>query len=361
MSDVLRTLVDDADRIHAEYRRNFAGRSRFTRDLGLLDRLIAETAATAKRARTVSGADAELLPLLTEREALYKAERDRIAALQAGGPDEEVAHHARMWSQLGRMRYLRNYAGHARTTRDLGLLQALAADQRHWLDLLRAAAARHDGDWHADVIEQLERNARLFEGEVEQIRQAQQGLDPLRSAQLQSTLANAQFDSWRLHFQDRPRRSRRPTLLRRMIGNLERIHGAMVAARDAGVKEQFNLGNIDNVAGRITAWKAELERIESLRAKLGPDEVAGALGDDANSWFSRFRSDFGGRSYKDIDPVALGKVCEGLQEVALAMEDHHATWRRELNRKNLHIVLENLRAHEGEFERVRDAHKPAKG
>lgn len=357
MSEALRSLAEQAERIHAEYRRHFAGRARYTRELSRLDTLLADIRKLVAQAQTVPGADAELLPVLSQRLELYGAERQAIASVQAGGEDEAVAYRTGEWTRLVRRRYIRAFAGQNRLTRDLGLLQSMAADQRRWRDELRAVAARHEAGWHQEELGLMDDNVGIFETEAKAIEDAVAALEPERRAQVLATLANAQFDSWRLHFQGKTRGGRRPALLRRMIGSLERIHRDMLAVRDQGFNESFHQGNIENVAGRIRAWKEELRLIEGARATRDPDEVGATLGDEANKWFNEYRAQFAGKPRQGLDIDGLARVCEGLFEVALTMEDQHATWRRKLNARNLDIVIENLKAYEREFEQVREAQK----
>ncbi|MCB9780094.1 MAG: hypothetical protein H6742_16125 [Alphaproteobacteria bacterium] len=357
MSD-LRTLAAEAERIHTEYRRHFAGRSRYTRELGKLDELIAATDKAIAGAGGVSGADTELLPTLQQRAEMYRGERKAIAQLQSGGPDEALAHRTGAWSRLSRQRYMRNFAGQRRSTRDIGLLQALADDQAFWRDELQTAARRHDGDWHADDLAMMRHNADLYLGEVDQIHQARTELADNLRAQALATEANHQFRSWRLHFQDKPRRTRRAALLKRMVGSLERIHGDMLALRDKGFSESFHTGNIDNVARRIPLWKEELQRINEARAILTPDQLAGGLGEEANGWFTRYRDELAGKNRRTVSLEALAEICEGLFEVARAMEDQHRTWQSELNEKNLLVTLDNLKTYEREFELVRETQQP---
>ena len=89
-----------ADALHERYRRGFVGRSRATRDLGALDALIAETTG--------------LLPLLAqsaalrgqteERLTLYRAEREAIATIQAGGANAVAAWRLAEWGWTAQQR-----------------------------------------------------------------------------------------------------------------------------------------------------------------------------------------------------------------------------------------------------------------
>ena len=106
MSD-LRTLADRVESIHTRYRQNFAGRSRISRDIGLLDQLIASLEGVASEASGLADAG-ELLPVVEQRLTLYRTEREAIHKAQSGGPDEVVAHRIADWSWLNHRRYVRH-------------------------------------------------------------------------------------------------------------------------------------------------------------------------------------------------------------------------------------------------------------
>lgn len=350
--DELCALAERAERIHAEYRQHFAGKSRFTRDLSRLDRLISDLSAVRAEAEAAGDRDS-LLPVVRERESLYRAERERIAKVQAGGPDEGLASRIDNWARLARRRYIRNFAGQPRLSRDLGLLKEMLADMHHRRTRFVDVASRHDEAWHTGVREALDRNISLFESELAAITSARAAVAADRLAPLLATLANGQFAVWRRHFANRPRSFRRPPLLRRIIEQLEEIHAAMEKLRDDGVKTAQHLGNIRIVTERLATWRRELSLIESARGRAGPDGIATGLAEEANGWFQRYRDGFAGRDRASVDLAALSDICEGLHEVAHAMDELDRVWGRPRNAGNLEVVLENLKSYEREWELVK--------
>jgi hypothetical protein len=138
------------------------------------------------------------------------------------------------------------------------------------------------------------------------------------------------------------------------MGQLQMIHAEMITVRDQGVRTESHLANITKVAERIRHHNDERANIERARMARTTREVTGALGDDANQLFAAFRKDFAGQPRATRNIQLLAELCERTQEVARAMNDMQRERPDDLNRKNLTIVLDQLRGWEREFEAVRN-------
>jgi hypothetical protein len=353
MSD-LRTIADRVQAVHDRYRRDFAGRSRISRDLALLDQFIAtlEGAASEVAALADSG---ELAPLLEQRLKLYNDERAAIAKAQSGGPDEVVAHRIADWSWLNHRRYVRHFAGQSRPTRDLGLLNEIIAEQRRYQNDLAKLTARQAPGWRAELLAQIESNLQMYIGELDAIPAARNEMGAHRRVGVLATAANTQFGLWRTHFSEKSRRTRRAALLRRMLSQLESIHAEMLKAREQGIKTDTHLGNIEKVSGRLTLYQRELNLIEQAAASADPDDLGRALGSEANEQFSAYRNSFAGKARTEVDLDALGTICDCLQEIVRSMDMIDRTWARTVNAKNLGVVIDNLKQYEREHTRITQA------
>jgi hypothetical protein len=341
MSD-LRTIADRVQSIHDRYRSEFAGRSRISRDLSLLDQLIASLEGDAAEAGALADSG-ELSPLIDTRLTLYRDERAAIHKAQTGGPDEAVAHRIADWSWLNHRRYVRHFAGKSRPTRDLGLLREIVEEQRRYRDEL------------AKLLSQIESNLTMYTTELDAIPAARNEQGAHRRVAVLATAANTQFGLWRDHFAEKSRRTRRAALLRRMIAQLADIHAEMERARDQGIKTETHLGNISKVASRLDLYRRELTLIEQAAASAGPDEIARGLGSDANDQFSAYRTGFAGKARTQVDQEKLGAICDQLQEIVRSMDTLDRTWARPVNAKNLGVVLENLKQYEREHHLITQA------
>ncbi|MFT5679677.1 MAG: hypothetical protein ACI8RZ_000582 [Myxococcota bacterium] len=353
MSD-LRTLADRVQSIHDRYRREFAGRSRISRDLTLLDQLIASLDGARTEVEALADAG-ELGPLITTRLTLYRDERAAIHKAQTGGPDEVLAHRIADWSWLNHRRYVRHFAGKSRPTRDLGLLKEVAEEQRRYRDELAKLMARQAPGWRGELLAQIETNLNMYTAELTAIPGARSELGANRRVGVQATAANTQFGLWRSHFAEKSRRTRRAALLRRMVGQLEVIHVNMEHARDQGIRTDSHISNISKVKSRLELYRRELTLIEQAAASAGPDEIARALGSEANDQFAAYRTEFAGKSRTQVDQEKLSAICDQLQEIVRNMDTLDRTWARPVNAKNLGVVLENLKQYEREHHLISQA------
>jgi hypothetical protein len=353
----LEVLTRRANTINEQYRKNFAGRSRISRDASMLDTLIADVQQVAVEAGSLAGAGESLLPTLRDWESVYRTEREAIRGLQAQGDDAVTAARLHDAAWLSLQRYQRQFAGHRRATRDVALLaeqhsQALAA-----LATFNALGRAQDKSWMPDTRSQLTGNADLYGKEVVEIRQARKSLAPDERARALATVANGQFDLWRRHFQDQPRRTRRPALLERVAGALEAVQAEMEAVRDGGVRTEAHLGNITKVKDRAAHYRRELEQVRKARAGVRPADLAGLYGDEANVQFKRYRENFTGKSRLAVDLATLEDLCERLHELRFSMDELDREYGLAGNLSNLGVVNDNLKGYEREYANIVKARK----
>lgn len=346
------TLNETATALHDRYRRQFAGKSRATRDLGALDSIIADT-------RALLPALAQSLSLRTEVEerlATYEREREAIARIQAGGEDARVAWRHAEWSDLAIQRYRREFGGQNRLTRDQWLLEELAAEEGRRVKAVTPLAKKL-GDATLDGrLDIMRKNAVLFTEEAAKIAQARKDIRPADRISTLATLANRQFALYRHHFEGKARASRRAGLLERIIKALTAIHAEMEAARAAGITLPQHVENIGKVAARIQHHRDELAKVKDAQVNTPTAQLVGQLGDDANQWIARYRDEFAGKPRQGRDLGALADICDGMHEVARAMGE--VGFADDINEKNLGIVLEHLKVAEREFGAIRDASRP---
>ena len=344
-------LTQKLEEIHNQYRSEFAGRSRVTRQPDLLDAMIGRVQEVLVQAADAPAA----LSLGREREALYRKERDLIREALAGGPDVAEASALHDWSYLVLRRYGRNFAGRPRASRDLSLLDELLDLQSRWLRRFDEVAARHESGWQAPVRDLMAKNEALFaseRGEILKARAAREGQERMSDL---ARRANEQFQAYRTHFAEKSRKSRHVPLLARVLRNLEGIHAEMVALRDGGFVDERHKENIGKVDQRIQHHRRELQAIQQARAGLNAGERSSAYAGEANTLFGTYRSSFAGRDRTTVDPDQLHEICEQLQVVAQQMEGLDRESGLEANRKNLAIVVDNLKRYEREFERILEA------
>lgn len=360
MADI-RTLAQRVRDVHDRYQREFANRSRITRDLSRLDSMIATLEGVLLEATGEPEAQSSLLPTVRQRLDLYRAEREAISKAQSGGPAEVTAHRVSEWSWLNTQRYRRNFAGQNRLTRDLGMLREMRDEQRRWHTQLQQAAGNMPAGWRTELMDQLSKDADLYDRESQAIVQARASLADERKVSTYATVANGQFGLWREHFANRSRSGRRLPLLDRMIVQLKDTLAQMESLRGSGHGSTTNEDNIGKVRDRVETWTREQGLIERAIAQAGPEQVSSTLANDANDHFKMYRENFAGKSRATVDAELLGNICERLHEIARTMDTLDRTWALPRNAKNLEVVLENLKMYEREYSEVRSAQEKANG
>jgi hypothetical protein len=353
-SDRLAQLTARADQAHDRYRREFAGRSRIGRDATVLDGLVAQLQQVLVETDSVDGAGA-LRTTIEQRIAMYRTERTAIAEAQAGGPDVAAAFRLHDWSWMDSRRYARHFAGQGRSTRDLGLMDEMRDGERARLAKLETIAGRHDAGWRADSIAAMQQGVTLYSGESKAIAETRAGLSGGQLAQVLATAANAQFGLYRAHFEGQSRRTRRPAMLKRILGQLEDIAAGMERLQKTGLDNDSNAGNIQKVRDRIRHHRDELVKVKQARANTTAADLSGAYADEANGMFKDYREKFAGRPRKDVDATGLSALCDKILVVAQNMADLHEASALDVVDKNLSVTLDNLKAYEREWSRVQEA------
>lgn len=366
MATIVENLGKELEELDREYATGFAGQSRLTRDLDLLDKIIKRAASVLERIDQIPSA-AQGPELIRLREAamqnlgLYSQERTAIQRAQEVGPSFEAFSMEATNANLVFARYGRHFAGKDRSTRDLALLGELV-DELKQIDKRMAAlldeSKTQDFERDRKVVKD---NLAQYQSEIEQIENAQKSGTPEQRASILATLANDQFALYQAHFAGEPRISRRPALLMRIVSSLKKVHERMVSHRDGGLDLEFNTKNIAIVEDRLKVYETELAEIRKVRQATAMPDIMGELGGAANKLFDEYRSGFADKPRSQVDLEKLGKVCDKLAEIRRQMNEMSWAEENEMNARNLEIVTEQLVMFEGEYEAVVAAKSQANG
>lgn len=365
MATIVDNLGKELEELDRDYASGFAGQSRLTRDLALLDKIIARGTSILQRIDKIPSA-AQGPDLLRLRESavqnldLYAQERVAIQRAQEVGPVFEAFSIEATNANLVFARYARHFAGKDRSTRDLALLGELVEElkqiDKRMTSLVEESNAQ-DFERDRKVVRD---NLAQYQKEIELIDNAQKSGTPEQRAGVLATLANNQFAVYQAHFAGEPRVSRRPALLMRIISSLKKIHERMVGYRDGGLDLDFNTRNIGIVEDRLKIYENELGEVRKVRQATSMPDIMGELGGAANKLFDDYRSGFADKARTQVDLDMLGTICDKLSEIRRQMSEMSWAEENEMNTKNLEIVTEQLVMFEGEYEAVVAAKAQAK-
>lgn len=358
------SIQTEFDAINGEYESHFAGQSRATRELSKLDQLISRTKSLLARLDAIPAAarGAELDKLRTdidEQRKLFEAERPQIERAKKLGPTLDRFAPLATAANLTFSRYTRHFAGQGRDTRDVELLddmiEELVKVEKDMTEVINKTSTEEFRNDRSIVQQNLE----MYKSEREQVVKTQTGGSPEARAERCATLANNQFENYRLHFAGQNRATRRPQLLQRFIKSLERIQGIMRDVEKTGYAPDFNKNNIDIVQQNLEMYRSELAEIRKTKEQNSLDDIAGNLGDAANQLFAEYRENFAGKNRTQVDHKLLSSICDRLYEVFRQMRDIDRVNKVEMNTKNLQIVTDQVSMFCREYDQILEARKAA--
>ena len=346
------------EEIRQQYRVNYAGHPRYNRQrgplLGLisgLEELLTEISETGAEGEAMRETVAELLQR-------YQSELGEIDAAQA-----EPLAVQRLWAlrerlTLQRARYLRNFSGYPRSTRDGQLLVELSMDLALWSDELRQSrdeegleGAREQSErW----LEEAETQRKLYEQELRQIKKAQRAGDAEERGRRIATCANSCFDLYKHHFAGLPRSSRRPGTLGRLIQRLQELYGELQELTRSGLRGGAHAQNLKVIEGALQRYRAEEKALRSTHEALTLEGQLQSYQDELRAVMERYNDDFAGQNRADRDLSLLVSLCERLFDLCAQL------WPfvdREVDEAELiaRASADQLRFLHREFEAVRDA------
>lgn len=356
-------LADVQKRLEANdatYGMRFAGQSRLTRDLDLLDDLIATAQKLVTEANALPDKPAARKELVTEAERqleLYRSERTLIAQLRQQGGQAAVAA-----SQLGTRanivfhRYARHFAGQSRSTRDGSVMADMIEQLRTIQSEMQALAQKAPG------LQQVKDDLKVVAGRLQQFEEERRNIGTAQSdgpseqqASSLAGVANSLFAQYRGNFADLPRDTRRPERLVRMIEALVQVGERMKALQQQGLADEHNDRNIGIVAERLAAWQSELAAIRAERQKATVSSLESDLGTAANAEFESYGAHFAGKERKTRDLNKLRDIIDRLDDVERQMHRLDEVHGRPANQRNLGIVRDTLVTYLDEWEQIETA------
>lgn len=361
MNTPQKKLAEELDRIAARYESQFAGMPRATRNLDELDAILAETKSVLSRIESIPDAVrppdlAELANVARQNVAIYERERKLIVDAASAAPELEQFATLATSANFVFARYRRHFAGKARATRDVGLLDEMIEDlesiEEGMADII-GKDKKPDLQRDLDLVRRTLETYRTEKKEIEKARKT--GTDDERASIL-AEVANGQFRIYAMHFAGKSRSTRRPALLVRVTEQLASILVAMRALQKAGVTGN-NDGNIEIVERQLETYKKELDEIRAARKGIAFGDLLGMLGGAANDVFDAFRKDFAGQDRKTRDLDKLSAMCDELNDVRRQMIDLGRAEPSASNDSNIDIVSSQLANFEQEYEQIALAQK----
>lgn len=254
------------------YGRNFAGRSRATRDLALLDELIDEQRQMLRRFDALAvgheaGWQSGVRALIESNLKLLEGERPAIVqAREARKGEERMSDLARRANEQFAA-YRRHFANKPRRSRHVPLLRRILANLEVILAEMKALkASGFSSDVNDANIEKVSSRVQHHTDELTRVQQAQAALNAGELSAALADAANGLFKEYREHFAGRSRTSVDPDKLHDICEQLQVVARQMEALH-ASSGLPANEKNRDIVLDNTKRYEREFERI--LEAKRG--------------------------------------------------------------------------------------------
>lgn len=267
------TLRGEANFVFSKYHRHFAGKSRNTRDLGLLAEMIDDLENVQESMNELApelkgqpGVEDDL-KLVADNIAMYKSERGEIIESRAVGTDDEQASALAEIANGQFNLYEHHFAGKSRATRRPELLQRMIDNLTQVLDRMKTLQGKGlRAEYNEQNISIVEQSLGTYRSELEEIRKARQAT---KITDLQGNLggaANEVFEAYRKGFAGQDRRTRSLDLLTTICDQLAEI-GKQMASLGAFEPTEQNTKNLQIVTDQRVLFEREYTLIEDAKAQ----------------------------------------------------------------------------------------------
>lgn len=265
-------LGAQANFVFARYRRHFAGKSRNTRDLGLLAEMLDDLEKIRQRMQPIAKRhpnEASLqsdLALVSNNIEMYKTERGEINdARQSGTPEEQADVLAEIANNQFKT-YQEHFAGKSRLTRRPQLLQRMISNLETVKDRMQnLVKGGHRSDVNTRNIEIVDQNLQMYRTELAEIKKARASM---KLQDLMGNLggaANDVMEEYRANFAGKARKGRDLDLLSKLCDQLGEIARQMSDLGRAEVQD-FNIKNLAITTDNLVMLENEWEEIRKANA-----------------------------------------------------------------------------------------------
>ena len=266
-------LGSTANLIHARYRRHFAGQSRSTRDMALLDEMRDDMQAVRDAMIELSGefednALARDLEIVNGHLELYTAEREAIVETQTEGTAQEQADLLAALANNQFEVYRTHFAGRERLTRRPGLLMRLQRSLRHVLGRMNQLKTDGlDNNTHNTNIRVVTERLEVYGEELEAIEVARSRANTTDLILNLGHAANTEMAEYREHYAGKDRATRDLVRLSQICDRLGEIERQMRSIdQESPGESATNARNLSLVRDHMRVYEGEYDRIVEARA-----------------------------------------------------------------------------------------------
>jgi len=263
-------LAASANFVFAQYQRHFAGHPRASRDLALLDEMIADLERIAKAMKLVvlktnNQSFRGDMELVENNREMYKRERVEIEKAQnEGTPDERASLLAELANGQFRL-YQTHFAGRSRATRRPALLVRMIGQLKQIQDKMRklkvGGLKSEANDRNIGIVTD---QVKMYENELDEIRKVRKSNSFEDLMGFLGGAANEAFAEYRKDFEGKDRKTRDLQLLSDICDRLGEVRRQMEELSRTGPNEN-NDRNLDIVNSQLSGFEREWEMIKQTQ------------------------------------------------------------------------------------------------
>lgn len=268
--EVFAPYAQTANFVMARYRRHFAGKSRSTRDLALLEEMIDDLTNIAAQMNTIIAKNGAApfrrdLDAVNQALTMYRSERDEVARAAGTGTIEEQSGTLASLANAQFDIYRDHFAGKSRSSRRVELLERMVRNlervKTRMLDLTRESSVAQVNN---DNIAVIDGNLATYRAEIEEIRKAKESTNLDDLAGSLGGAANDVFDEYRNRYAGKDRRTvdrDRLSVMCDLLGEIER----QMAAIHRGMKHEVNSKNLEIVRSQLSSFELEWDQVDQAQ------------------------------------------------------------------------------------------------
>ncbi len=313
------------DDLHLRFQLHFADHVRLTRDLAQLDRLIHDVEGVVREANQLALAQADaawnrLFERAERRLRTYVEARGAIAQAQSvAGLRDRDASQLTARARLVLHRYVRHFAGQDRRTRDPLRLQEMLSDLTVLAEALRPLLGKIQVPSVAEEMDAVGEFLGFFHAERREVDQAWHSGGRDDQSRALGAVADDLYATWRLLVAAEDRVLRRPALVQRLIGSLDRVLEGLMTIRHANMPDEHEQ-RIAKAARELVRWQDEATATQAERDPVATHDLRDRLLLRAQVVFRSWREQLSG-DLVDRDLNLVRGLCDRMDEIERQLTD----------------------------------------
>ncbi len=249
-------------------------------------------------------------------------------------------------------RYEYYFAGQPRHSRNPSLLDEMLVEANS----IVSDARKIDEPVCLELAESVSKQAKLYEREVQQIRQIQASSTEVFLSHEYRSWARIVFDRYERNFAGHSRASRDAGLLAGMVSQLQWLDESLAKLEGRVDDDEICTDTRSRIESNLKLYRSERQQITSTRLSGDLDDRANMLASAANVQFEQYRIHYAGKKRLSRSIARLGNIIVELESIVDQMRALGPQgFSNESNEQNIEIVSGRLDVYRKEVSAIQKA------